>query len=277
MIAWKFARGIVAVGLLASSAIGAAAQTSLFSGSAAAKQRVRELETAIRNDAARDIPVFGSNGLSEGWSGSLSARFKASSGNSDMVEAGLGLRLNYFDGSSGHRVRLSYDYSATDGESTGETLRAGYEYTRDFGSGYYAFGELRAVTDEFASLHEDYFAGGGGGYRLRATRNSFWAVQAGPGYRLTRNAEGERDVTVGYTLSSYFSQRLSETMVLSNDTSLIGAEGDAAVLNDLALKIRLRERLSLRAGLLTEYQSDPLPGYDHTDNTLRVSVVYSFD
>ena len=45
----------------------------------------------------------------------------------------------------------------------------------------------------------------------------------------------------------------------------------------MAIKIRLRRRLSLRTSLLTEYQSDPLPGYENTDNTLSVSLVYSFN
>ena len=254
-----------------------AAQATLFTEGTTAPKRVRELETAIRNDAERDMPAFGSIGLTEGWSGSFTLRATASSGNTDAIEAGLGVRLNYFDGSSGHRVRLSYDYSETDGSIDGQVMRAGYEFTRDFGGGYYAFGELRSTTDQFGSTVEDHFAGAGGGYRLLATGRSFWALQTGPGWRLTETADGERNRTIGYTVSSYYSRRLGTGTTFTNDTSLIGSEGDAAVLNDMAIKIRLRRRLSLRTSLLTEYQSDPLPGYENTDNTLSVSLVYSFN
>ncbi len=39
----------------------------------------------------------------------------------------------------------------------------------------------------------------------------------------------------------------------------------------------MTDQLALRTSLLTEYRTDPLPGFKDTDNTLGVSVVYTFN
>jgi putative salt-induced outer membrane protein len=39
----------------------------------------------------------------------------------------------------------------------------------------------------------------------------------------------------------------------------------------------MTDALALRTSVLTEYHTDPEPGFKSTDNTFGVSVVYSFN
>ena len=47
--------------------------------------------------------------------------------------------------------------------------------------------------------------------------------------------------------------------------------------NELGLNVSMTETLALRTSILTEYRSNPQPGFVSTDNTLGVSVVYTFN
>ena len=254
-----------------------AAQTAVFTGQDAAGDRVEDIEEDIADAAERDLPAMGNAGLERGFTGSVALRATATSGNTDTADLGIGARLNYFDGLNGNRFRLSYDYSESNGNVSGDSLLLGYDYTRELGRSAYAFAKVQAAYDDFASIEEDYFVGVGAGYRIFQTRDIAWAVQAGPGYRATRAPGGNWDEDAAYTVGSYYSNRISEGVFVTNDTVAIGSDGDALVTNDLALNVALAGNLALRTSLLTEYRTDPLPGFEEVDNKLGVSVVYTFD
>ncbi|GAD56894.1 hypothetical protein MBELCI_2946 [Limimaricola cinnabarinus LL-001] len=43
------------------------------------------------------------------------------------------------------------------------------------------------------------------------------------------------------------------------------------------MTVSMSDALAMRTNLYTEYRTDPEPGFDDTDNTLGVSIVYSFN
>ncbi len=64
---------------------------------------------------------------------------------------------------------------------------------------------------------------------------------------------------------------------MTNDTDVITSSSDTVVYNDLALSVSMTDSLALRTSVLTEYHSDPEPGFKDTDNTFGISLVYSFN
>lgn len=58
---------------------------------------------------------------------------------------------------------------------------------------------------------------------------------------------------------------------------MLASDSDTYVTNELGLNVSMTDTLALRTSILTEYRSNPQPGFVSTDNTLGVSVVYTFN
>lgn len=257
----------------------AALAQNVFTGTDVAETRTEDLVEAIEEDAERDIDRFGNEGRPQGFSGSFALRGIASTGNTDSVDIGAGANLNYVTGLNGFELDLNYVYGEDDGVKSEESLYYGLQYTRDINARLYGFGKVQGSIDQFSSFESDVFVGLGLGYRVINTPTTQWTVQGGPGYRFANLSDvASADVSeAALGVSSDFSRRLSDTMLLTNDTDIVASDYDTAVLNDLAFSVAMTDTLALRTSLLTEYHSNPEPGFDDTDNTIGVSLVYSFN
>ncbi|SIO21836.1 DUF481 domain-containing protein [Vannielia litorea] len=275
--ATKLGAGIVTL-VAALSATSAFAQ-DLVGGTSVAAERNEDLIEAIEDDAERDIDRFGNEGRPQGFTGSFALRGIASSGNTDSLDLGVGTDLGYVWGQNGLELNLSYAYGEDEGVKTEESMFYGLEYTRDFTPNTFGFAKVQGSVDEFSSYKTDTFASFGVGYRIFNDDTRQWSIQAGPGYRfaeLNDLTSGDVD-EAAFGISSDYAHKLTETLYLTMDTDVITSESDTVVFNDLALSVAVSKALALRTSVLTEYHSDPLPGFDDTDNTFGVSLVYSFN
>lgn len=254
-----------------------AQQTQVFDGQDAAADQVEAVEDAVSDDfkKARDVRKFGNRPYQLGWYGSVSATAGATSGNTDTANLGLGAKFGQFDGTNAHDWRLSYKYAETNGKASANSAALGYDYNRFFNQNFYGFGKLSTKYDEFGAFTRDSFAGVGVGYRLVNTGSTSWAVQAGPGYRITEDANGTGNEEWAGSLDSKLYHALNENVFLTNDTSVLFSDADTAVSNELGVNVAVGRSLALRTSLRTEWHSDPLPGRKDTDNALRLSLVYT--
>jgi len=267
----------IAAAVAALIAGASSAQTTVFDIQDSPVDAVQDLEDDIADDFDRDLGRFGNEGRELGFTGSVSARATLTDGNTNNSDLGLGARVGYFDGVNGNDFTLSYTFGETEGMTTENRALIGYDYTREFGSSFYAFGKAVYAYDEFGTYEEDAFLGAGIGYRIFNTNDQQWSVQAGPGYRLARAENGDEVNEVAASLSSDYSYRFSDTVLLTNDTDILTSETDTYVTNELGVNLSMSDALALRTSILTEYRTDPQPGFENTDNTLGVSVVYSFN
>lgn len=275
--------------LMATTILGFAGTASIAQDFGAAEERVfgrenqlddnlDDLDEDIEDDFEVENPTFGNEGRELGFTGSISARGTATSGNTDTSTLGLGARFGFFDGVNGHEVKLSYSYlDAESDEDDLNRLLAGYDYTRDFSETFYGFGTAVVAYDEDDSFETDAFIGAGVGYRVFNTADIQWTVQAGPGYRYLETATGEEIDEAALTVSSNYYNKITEDVFVTNDTDVIASERDTYVTNDLGVTVAMSNALAMRTNLFTEYRTDPEPGFDDTDNTLGVSIVYSFN
>lgn len=252
---------------------------NVFSGTNVAEDQIEDLVEDIEDDADRDLDRFGNEGRPQGFTGSIAARGEFNSGNTENTSVGIGTDLNYVQGVNGYQLLLSYTYGSSDGVTDEESLFYGLEYTRDFSPSFYGFAKVQGSLDEFSSFETDTFASFGAGYRIINTADSQWSVQAGPGYRFAEfNDVTSGDISeVAFGLGSDYSRRLTPTTVLTNDTDVIASESDTVVYNDFAVSVSVTDTLALRTSLLTEYHTDPEPGFDDTDNSLGISMVYNLN
>ena len=254
------------------------AQTA-FSNTDVAENRNEDLQEDIEDDFERDLDRFGNEGRELGFDGSVSLRGTASSGNTDTVDLGFGANLGYFDGINGYGLQLNYTHSEDDGSVTEESLFYDLEYNRTFSPRFYGFAKVQGSVDEFSAYETDTFVGFGVGYRIYNTPDLQWSVQAGPGYRVADiNSPLSSDINeAALSISSNYLNRLNETTFVTNDTDIVTSESDTVVLNELGLNVAMTNTLALRTSLATEYHTDPQPGFDDTDNTFGVSLVYTFN
>ncbi|PIE09668.1 MAG: hypothetical protein CSA72_11340 [Rhodobacterales bacterium] len=263
---------------VASLTAGAAVAQDAFVNQDRTTDAIENIEENIQDSYDRDVATFGNAGRALGWSGSLSASTSMTSGNTDNVDVAAGMRLNHFDGKNGHRIALAYGFSDKDDTTTKDELLFGYDYTREIGSNLYAFGKTTVAYDKFDTYKYDAFLGAGVGYRIVNTGKTQWSIQGGPGYRYAEDNAGNAVIEeAAVSLSSYYSNKLTPTVFLTNDTDVLWSETDTAVKNELGVNVAMTDALALRTSLTTEYKDNPAPGYKHTDNTLGMSVVYSFN
>lgn len=266
----------------------AAAAASVVAGSAIAQQApfeesrrvdraIEAVEKQVEDSYDRDMSAFGNAGRTLGWSSSLSATMTATSGNTDTFDLGLGMRTSYYDGTNGHRISLARAFSQLDGATKKDEALFGYDYTRDFGSRMFAFGKLTVAYDMASSYKYDGFLGAGLGYRVIDTDKVQWSVQGGPGYRYAESADGTAEIKeTAVALSSYYSNQLTDTVFLTNDTDVLWSEAATKVTNELGLNVAMSDALALRTSLTSKWDENPLSGYEPASNTLGMSVVYSY-
>lgn len=255
----------------------ASAQSTAFDNQDRVTDTIEDIEEDIEDDFDRDTRTFGNEGRVLGFTGSISARATATDGNTDTADIGIGARVGFFDGVNGNDVTLAYTYGADNGDTTENSVLAGYDYTREFGSNLFGFGKLVVAYDEFGSFERDAFVGAGLGYRIFNTEALQWSVQAGPGYRVAKDSAGTEIEEFAFSVSSDYLTRFSDTLFLTNDTDVLASDSDTYVTNELGLNVSMTDTLALRTSILTEYRSNPQPGFVSTDNTLGVSVVYTFN
>jgi putative salt-induced outer membrane protein len=242
-----------------------------------------ELRTQREIARAEDRARFGLGTVPQGTSGSVSLTGFANWGNSDDVAIGGSGRLNYGAGNVAHAFGLTGTYSER-GDDEGDTRILGlYDLNVGITEQFYGFGIVRGdyrrgelTEGEGRQSRVDVFAGVGPGFQVINTPDVAWRVQAGPGYRFTRDPDGNREHELGAIASSRATFRVTQDMFVTNDTDLLWSDDNTLVSNDLALNTRLAGPLSARVSLRTDWRSDTAPNEDSTDNSLSLGVVYSF-
>ncbi|WP_413717989.1 YdiY family protein [Silicimonas sp. MF1-12-2] len=272
-------RAFLGAAAIATSLATVASAQTVFTGTNVAADRNEDLLEAIEDDAERDLDRFGNEGRPQGFAGSVALRGIASSGNTDSVDVGIGSDLGYVWGPNGIELQLSYTYGEDDGVKNDESLFYGLEYTRDFNPKVFGFAKVQGSVDKFSAFDSDTFVSFGAGYRVFNEADRQWSVQAGPGYRFAELSDiTSGDISEGaFGVSSDYAQKLTDTVFLTNDTDIITSSSDTVVYNDLAVSVSMTDSLALRSSILTEYHTDPTPGFKSTDNTFGLSLVYSFN
>jgi len=255
-------------------------------GGTTIEETIEDIEenTQEQFERSQDQARFGSAGVPQGFRGSVAASGTLDTGgDEDSLDVNLGARFTLGQDRLSHTFSLASIYG-DDGNDGGDgggddgdenQIFAIYDLNYDITDRFYAFGIGRAVYDEFDEVEQDYFIGFGPGYRIFNEPNLAWRVQAGPGVRYQNFAEPGEDSEseLAGILSSRFFYGVSNNIFLTNDTDLLYSDASTSVTNDFGANLSLQGPLSLRFGLLTDWDSEDDDEFDHT---VTAAVVYSF-
>lgn len=248
-------------------------------------------DARLELDEGNDANRFGQREVPQGWRGSAAVTGSANNGNSDSADLTFAGRLSYGQGAVTHLFGFAGEYGESNGDRDASSAFAIYEGSYALTPELYAFGTGRFEYDRFDAFARDAFIGGGLGYRIVNTQDFAWRVQAGPGVRyLDRNGnflddngvfrtstEADQDSTdFAGIASSRIYYGLTDTVSLTNDTDILSSDTNTTVVNDLGVNFRMSETFSTRVSYRTDYNSDPAPGFDSTDNRIGLSLVVGF-
>ena len=240
--------------------------------------RIDDITEAAQDDLDRgtDDERFSPLGVPQGFRGSAALTASGTTGNTDTGELSFAGRLSYGIGEWSHSVGFAGELGESNGERDEEKLFAIYEGSRALDSRVYLYGTGRFEYDGFATNERDAFLGAGVGYRIVNTPDFAWRVQGGPGVRYTELNTGDSETEGAALVSSRFYYGLTDTISLTNDTDVLTSDINTVATNDFGVNYRMTDTLSTRVSYRTDYNSDPLPGLESTDNTLGVSLVVGF-
>lgn len=249
-------------------------------GTDALDDRVDDIQEDIQDDLAEgaDARRFDDGLPRQGVSGSLAVGLEATDGNTETFDLNGAGRVNIGMGLNSHAIGFAIEYGENDGDTDQEEFFAVYEYNRALNGPLYVFGLASYAYDDFGTLEDDVFVGGGLGYRIFSDQNLAWRVQAGIGARYTDDdIRGEETTDPAAIIGSRFFYGFSDTVSLTNDTDVLYSDEAGTLLrNDFGVNFAITERASTRLSYTTDYNSDAADGTDSTDNTLNVSLVYGF-
>lgn len=274
----KHVNSIASVSALALLLAGPVFAQSAIVGIEDLDDRIDDIQEDVADDMAKgdDKDRYGTNQYAQGWSGSMALGFTATSGNTDTADLDVAGRLRYGNGPWNHSVGFAVELAEDNDIRNKEEVYATYDVNRYMSENFYIFGLGSVNYDNFDTLEWDAFIGAGPGVRIVNTENQTWRVQAGPGFRYTKDQLGVDDKELAGIVSSRYFFKLTDTVSLTNDTDVLFSGGDAVVTNDLGVNFKVSNRLSTRVSYRTEWDSDPLAGFEDTDNSLGVSLVYGF-
>ncbi|WP_308917822.1 DUF481 domain-containing protein [Jannaschia sp. LMIT008] len=254
------------------------AQATGLTGVERLDDRIDDITDDVNDEFDRgvDDERFSTNGVPQGFRGSAALQFSGVDGNTDTSDLSAAARITYGIGEWSHSFGLAAEFGEGNGVRNEEKFFGIYEGSRSFTPQLYAFGTGRFEYDDFATVERDAFLGAGLGYRIVNTPDVAWRVQAGPGVRYTDLQNGDDETEFAGILSSRFFYGFSDTVSLTNDTDVLSSDENTLVTNDFGVNFKVSDTLSTRLSYRTDYNSDPLDGFESTDNRLGVALVVGF-
>lgn len=221
------------------------------------------------------------------WSGQAEFGLALASGNADSETingkfAFLREEDRWFYGVNAAALRAK-----SDDELSANRYEAGLKLGYDFSERAYTFGTLRYENDDFASYESQFIASAGVGYRLVDSRDTSVVGELGPGLRRWQPIDAlvgvppvrvslpaETDAIARGSLE--IRHRLTPTTRLGNELLVETGAGSTFLQNELSLRVRMSERLALKAGYEVRHTTEVPEGIEKTDTLFTTNLVVGF-
>ncbi len=229
--------------------------------------------TAAAGAAAEDQPT------AKPWSGSAGLAFLATSGNTDTQTLGFDLALKRAPDPWGVEITAGYLKSEDSGLTTAERYGAKLRGQRSLNERWAVFAGLSGERDTFA------------GFDLRGIMETgvTYTALSGPVHTLTVDGgltwtkedlvTGDSSNSLGGLAGLTYSWKPRQGIELSERLIWypnFEETGNWRATSETAIQSALSGSLAVKLGYEVRYYSEPVPGFDNTDSTTKVSLVVSF-
>jgi len=213
----------------------------------------------------------------DGWGGDVQLAGSLNTGNTDEKAAGMAFTLkregdrwrHYFDG--------SFDFTRTNGITSKQRFRLGYETNYNIDDRSYIFGSTEYVDDRFSGYSYRIVAAGGYGNRIIKNDDMLWELEAGPGYRYAALSDGSgKESEIIGLANSKFEWQISDSTLFRNEIDILYGKSTATFDTLTSITMAINAHLSGRLSFETNTDTSPPAGTKNTDTQTKASLVYGF-
>ncbi|HEX7116012.1 MAG TPA: DUF481 domain-containing protein, partial [Steroidobacter sp.] len=210
------------------------------------------------------------------WSMKAEAGLVANRGNTDADSSNLKLDVTRAYVKWRHNFGLAAVYASDSTGTTAQRWEARGQTDYDFSQKGFAFASGRYEDDRFSGFEYQTTYGLGLGYRFFDDPITKLTSQLGFGYKISQTREAldvdgitiiprrrERDLVGQGRLD--FEHKLTETTSALAKFLVEWTEPNTFSQSDLSLQVKIIDALALAVGYSVRYNTDPPPGFRHTD------------
>jgi putative salt-induced outer membrane protein len=237
--------------------------------------------TKAQEDAR--IAKMESQSFFEGWTGQGNIGVSFTTGNSKNtnIYAGIGLAKETLKWR--HSVTALADLQKNNGvknrEKFGLTLQSSYK----FNDRLYAYGLLSWERDPYQGYSRRFTESLGVGYRVIASDNMTWDIEAGPALRQTRFVVStppfafiENKNVIAGRVASNFMYKFSDKLVFTNASGALFNKGSDTLYSRSLLTASLTDHITAGIGFDATHETQVVAPTKKTDTTTRFTLGYKF-
>lgn len=219
------------------------------------------------------------------WTGVGEAGLVSSSGNTETETGNAKLEFATEIDKWKHTAGLSGLYASTEGDKTAQRWGLYEQSDYNFGPKNFAFGAVSYEDDEFSGFAYQATVSGGLGRKFIQNDRTQLTGTAGVGYKFfeiedTEDAlgnviaEGEKDSEAIFRGTLDFAHALTDTTSITNGFSVEAGSTNTFLVNELALSVKMSDKLALAVGFAVRHNTDAPDGFKSTDKLTTVNLVY---
>jgi putative salt-induced outer membrane protein YdiY len=213
--------------------------------------------------------------------GEISAGFNQSTGNTENVEFSLSFDANRETSNNEFRIKGDGYYSSSEGEMDAQKWYTMARYARRIWNDKWVnFYKFEADHDKFSGVDYRLLPSVGVGYLLRDTPEFRVMVDGAIGLEKTTYNDGTEDTDEAVFIGTIsFEKTFSGRLKASHETSLysyLDESDEYRIHSESSLTNPIANGLSMRLGLIVDYDSNPSEDRENTDTRLMTSIVYGF-
>lgn len=215
------------------------------------------------------------------WTGSASAGYSMTSGNSHTQAASVGVNMSR----RGERDRISFDGgwifaeqrddTTKDDETTTEKWWAGGKYDYFFSKKFYVFTNARVEQDRVADILWRVLAGAGPGYQWVENDVVKFSTDAGLAYLYDKFEREGADSSLGAQAGYHFELAAHDKARLIHDFRYypsLEEQSDFFITTTAELRMELTKRFFASSKVRIDHDSTPAAGSEKTDFTYLLSL-----
>lgn len=219
------------------------------------------------------------------WTMKAEAGLVANRGNTDADSSNLKLDVTREYVKWRHNFGLAAVYASDSTGTTAQRWEARGQTDYDFSQKGFAFASARYEDDRFSGFEYQTTYGSGLGYRFFDDPITKLTSQLGFGYKVSQTREAldtdgvtiiprrrEQELVGQGRLD--FEHKLTETTSALAKVLVEWTEPNTFSQSDLSLQVKIIDALALAVGYSVRYNTDPPPGFRHTDTLTTLNLVY---
>lgn len=219
------------------------------------------------------------------WNGRGEAGAVIASGNTETKAFNAKLALNHKVDPWSQQLGLTGVYASNAIGTTAQRWEALAQTKYEFNPNNFTFGGLRYESDKFSGFRYQGTVSAGVGHIFSDTDDYLLTAQIGAGYKFFEKRAAysrlgvllrpdEKDTALAGIANVDFRKQLTATTSVTNRLTAEYTAENTFLQNELALQVKMSDKLALALGYAVRYNTDPPPTFGNSDTLTTANIVY---